>query len=273
VAQHYSDQGETFGRPYQQFANQSQTPQYAGQIAGPSGQYSVQTGGQYLGQYGESGGHQGYSAGYRPTQFHPYSNEPYFGAESQMGQGRRSYQSTPSTMGDQYGADGFEGGYQGEPGYGESIEPEETIDDARQGGRRDYSDESSEEFGDQSTGFFSEYGGHPTHRSYRGENGPHRGKGPRNYRRGDERITEDINESLTQDGRIDAEDIEVSVSNGEVTLSGTAQDRREKRWAEDLAEQVSGVSDVSNQIRIKRAQQQSSISESRTTKPGASARQ
>lgn len=83
------------------------------------------------------------------------------------------------------------------------------------------------------------------------EEGPFGGRGPRNYRRQDERITEDINERLTQNSHINAEEIEVAVSNGDVTLSGTVDDRWAKRLAEDIAEQISGVKDVTNHLRVR----------------------
>ena len=77
------------------------------------------------------------------------------------------------------------------------------------------------------------------------------GRGPRGYRRSDDRITEEINEELTRHPDIDASEIEVDVENGEVTLSGTVDDRQAKRLAEDIAERCSGVSDVHNRIRVK----------------------
>ncbi|HEX8114131.1 MAG TPA: BON domain-containing protein [Kofleriaceae bacterium] len=80
--------------------------------------------------------------------------------------------------------------------------------------------------------------------------GPHRGKGPAGYQRSDERIRELVCESLTDDDEIDASHIEVGVSHGEVTLSGTVEDRRIKRAAEDCAYSVSGVRDVQNRLRV-----------------------
>jgi len=80
--------------------------------------------------------------------------------------------------------------------------------------------------------------------------GEHTGRGPRNYQRSDERIREDINERLTDDAMIDASEIDVQVQNRDVTLSGTVRDRNEKRRAEDLAESVSGVSHVQNNLRV-----------------------
>lgn len=78
----------------------------------------------------------------------------------------------------------------------------------------------------------------------------HRGRGPRNYSRSDERILEDVNDRLTDDRHLDASDIEVSVVAGEVTLNGTVTERLAKRHAEDLAESVSGVKHVQNNLRV-----------------------
>lgn len=80
----------------------------------------------------------------------------------------------------------------------------------------------------------------------------HRGKGPRGYRRSDERITEEINQRLTDDAHIDASDIEVSVSEGEATLTGEVDSRRAKRLAEDCAEHASGVRDVHNRLTLRK---------------------
>jgi hypothetical protein len=82
------------------------------------------------------------------------------------------------------------------------------------------------------------------------EVGPYSGVGPKDYRRSDQRIYEDVCERLTQHGRIDARGITVNVKDGEVTLDGTVRDRPTKRMAEDVADQVSGVKDVHNQLRI-----------------------
>ena len=80
--------------------------------------------------------------------------------------------------------------------------------------------------------------------------GPHRGKGPKGYTRSDERIKEDINEKLYHDSFVDASNIEITVTDGEATLSGTVDSRETKRRAEDLAESVTGVKNVQNQLRV-----------------------
>lgn len=82
------------------------------------------------------------------------------------------------------------------------------------------------------------------------QRGQHAGRGPKGYRRSDERIEEDVNEELTRHPEIDASEIEVRVQSGEVTLTGTVENRQAKRLAEDLVERVFGVTDVHNQIRV-----------------------
>ncbi|HTL35842.1 MAG TPA: BON domain-containing protein, partial [Kofleriaceae bacterium] len=84
----------------------------------------------------------------------------------------------------------------------------------------------------------------------------HRGKGPQGYQRSDERIREHVCEVLSDDDRVDATYIEVAVKNGEVTLSGTVQDRDTKRLAEQCIEDISGVKDVQNNIRVAPRDQQ-----------------
>jgi len=83
--------------------------------------------------------------------------------------------------------------------------------------------------------------------------GPFVGRGPRHYRRSDERIREDVCERLTQDGYLDASDIEVDVRDAEVILRGSVDSRRSKRRAEDMAEDVFGVRDVRNELRANQA--------------------
>ncbi len=78
------------------------------------------------------------------------------------------------------------------------------------------------------------------------------GFGPKNYRRSDERITEEVNDRLYRHPDIDASDIDVTVREAEVTLSGTVDDRRAKYLAEDLVDQVMGVKEVNNQLRVRK---------------------
>jgi osmotically-inducible protein OsmY len=79
----------------------------------------------------------------------------------------------------------------------------------------------------------------------------HRGKGPKNYRRSDDRIRDDINDRLTDYPYLDASDIDVEINNGEVVLTGTVESRYAKRMAEDITEDVSGVTHVENRLRVR----------------------
>jgi osmotically-inducible protein OsmY len=57
---------------------------------------------------------------------------------------------------------------------------------------------------------------------------------------------------------LDASDIEVEVSGSEVTLSGEVGSRSDKRRAEDIAEDISGVSQVQNNLRVRRSDEDTS---------------
>lgn len=164
---------------------------------------------------------------------------------------------------DYYGDEGrFRGGQRVSPGgeYADRSRAYETESYSRQGygeprGRSDWRTEDDWRVEDPR--YREVYGGSSDARSGYGATfgpeqlrGPHRGRGPRGYRRSDDRIREDVCEALTEDPRVDASRFEVRVQGGEVTLTGTVQSRDEKRLAEELAERVSGVTDVQNQLRI-----------------------
>lgn len=77
------------------------------------------------------------------------------------------------------------------------------------------------------------------------------GRGPKNYQRSDERIREDVCDRLSSTD-IDCSDIEIRVEQGEVMLIGTIDSGEARREVERVAEQIAGVRDVTNQIRMKR---------------------
>jgi hypothetical protein len=74
--------------------------------------------------------------------------------------------------------------------------------------------------------------------------------GPKSYTRPDDRIRDDVNDRLMDEPHLDASEIEVTVSNGEVTLSGHTRRREDKRLAEDLVDSVSGVRHLQNNLRV-----------------------
>jgi hypothetical protein len=80
--------------------------------------------------------------------------------------------------------------------------------------------------------------------------GPFVGRGPRGYRRSDDRIKEDVCEILTIHGRVDASDVVVHVDHGIVTLEGSVDGRHTKRLVEDVIDPIPGVRDIRNELRI-----------------------
>ena len=81
----------------------------------------------------------------------------------------------------------------------------------------------------------------------------HRGKGPKNYTRSSDRIREDVNDKLSDAWMLDASEIEVDVKGNEITLNGTVDSKSAKRRSEDIADSVSGVAHVQNNLRVKKA--------------------
>lgn len=89
-------------------------------------------------------------------------------------------------------------------------------------------------------------------RQYEAARPQYAGRGPKGYKRPDDRIREEICDCMTDDPALDASEIVVEVIDGEVTLSGSVMSRDQKRRAEDVAERTSGVRDVTNQLRVTR---------------------
>jgi len=90
----------------------------------------------------------------------------------------------------------------------------------------------------------------------------HSGRGPEGYSRSDERILEDVCDTLTRDSQVDARKVTVSVTKGEVTLDGTVDSLRAKRRAEDCAHHASGVGHVQNNLRVDNSSSQARGSQS-----------
>lgn len=76
-------------------------------------------------------------------------------------------------------------------------------------------------------------------------------RGPRSYVRSDERILEDINDRLIVYADFDVSEIEVKCEQGKVTLSGRVDSRRDRKNAERLAQTVSGVTAVTNELEVR----------------------
>jgi len=186
-----------------------------------------------------------------------------YGASSNPGYGT-NYGST-SARGTNYGSDsGRAGSYSsrnyGSPkgttynttpnAYGTGSNPWSENDWRRNAGTRHGEEafnsyNNRENYGTYGAGGSGEYGHEPT--AWESVKNFF-GFGPKNYKRSDARIQEDVSEALYRDPSVDASEIEVDVKEAVVYLKGTVGDRRTKRMAEDCAEKVYGVKDVRNDI-------------------------
>jgi hypothetical protein len=166
-------------------------------------------------------------------------------------------------------ASGGTGGYDYERGYGDAGRrrwDEARFgrgDEARFGRDQDRGErweQRGREAGRDAGDFFrraservaSWFGGGESGRDDRDRSRDFRGMGPKGYKRNDERISDEVHEHLTEDPYVDATNISISVSGGEVTLSGTVESREAKHRAERAIEDVSGVNHVQNNLRIER---------------------
>lgn len=177
-----------------------------------------------------------------------YSNEPqqrnsYMGRPGLTGANANARFSSPSSQ-----------GYRSYQDYGSSSSAmgrswSGTDDGASQGyGASQGSYGTSR---DMNYGYQSQDPQYRTQADYRGqESRGHSGKGPKGYKRSDEKIHDEVCDLLTTHYDIDASELEVEVKEGVVTLGGAVESRRIKRLAEDLVADMNGVKDVRNQIKV-----------------------
>jgi osmotically-inducible protein OsmY len=159
--------------------------------------------------------------------------------QSNYGSGRSRYGEERSRYGEEYGSSGTSnygrssyGGYSGAGSYGS------------QGWQEPYGE--GQQYGSPGSG-----------------QGMHRGKGPKNYQRSDERLKEMLCERLREDPHIDASEVTVNVQGGRITLEGSVDSRQAKNAIEEVADQL-GIEDVQNNLRVTRAGQQSTSSMTRS---------
>lgn len=189
--------------------------------------------------YGRGGyGGREYDRGYTGGSYGTGSGRGYgggYGADYGRDYGDYGYGSGRTYGGGYYGRSGYD-----RERYGRDYEGGRSREDRGWWDRA--SDEVASWFGDEEA---------ERRRRMDERRARHRGRGPKGYRRSDDRIKEDVSDRLSDDWYLDASDIEVNVDSGEVTLSGTVDSRSDKRRAEDLAESVSGVTNVENRLRVK----------------------
>ena len=205
------------------------------------------------------------------------------GREGYWGGGWENERDERSRYGNPIGGSGFERGYnQSRSGYSQRSNYPSGYRSGERYTERDYDydrdryERGSEGYGNEGRGWLdrasdavaSWFGDEDAERRrHMDEQRQHRGRGPKGYRRSDERIKEDVNDRLGDDYYLDASDVEVMVENTEVTLTGTVKSRSDKRRAEDIAESVSGVTNVENRLRVKQYGT-SSMTDTTTGTPG-----
>ena len=231
-----------------------------------------QTGGS-RGGYSQYGTDYGQESSYRTGSSYssPYNRENYGfgrsgqgGSESERGYSSRGYQDPGyGRRGSGFtgqGAEDFTDWNWNNERYGGRYPQSERGYESDYGSDRGWWDRTSDEvaswFGDDEAARRREQDAR--------REGTYRGRGPSGYVRSDERIREDINDRLTYHAFIDASNVNVEVQDGDVTLTGTVDNRFAKRRAEDISENVSGVKNVENRLRVS----QSTYGQTTTTATG-----
>lgn len=146
----------------------------------------------------------------------PYSQRTDWNRPSYGSTYGSSYRGQPG-LGSQGSTNQSGSGYRGYQDYGSSYQPQGSRQNSQSSSRQD-------------RGFF--------------------GKGPKGYKRSDDKIYDEVCDVLTTHYDIDASEIEVEVKDGTVTLTGTVEDRHTKRMAEDVVADMNGVQDVRNNLRV-----------------------
>jgi len=80
------------------------------------------------------------------------------------------------------------------------------------------------------------------------------GVGSHELKLSDQRIVQEMDDHLAEHSYIDATAIVVTVKDGVLTLDGSVPDDDQKHYAEEVAQKVSGVTQVQNRLKIKKPQ-------------------
>jgi|GEM_PF-6812003 len=192
-----------------QYGNQGGS--YSGQPGNQGGSYSGQSGGQ---QYGDSSrGSYGQNQ-YGSQSGNQYGQSGHYGQSGQSGQSGGYAGNSSSSGSSSFGNSGGRGG------NGSSM---------------------------QNSSVWNSMTGSDQYRS--GADGARKGSAPKNYKKSDDRISDDLCEKLMHQG-LDCSGVEVSVKEGIVTLTGEVCERNDKHRIEQIAADISGVNDVENQLRM-----------------------
>lgn len=200
---------------------------------GGYGREGQRGGGYGAGSGGRSflGGGSSYPTHEQDRDFNRFSGDIGFGGGGDVDRNQSSRYHQGYNRGDSRGADVY-----GREGSRYQQHPDNRGDDRG--------------FWDRATDEVASWFGDDDAERRRNQDARYQGRGPKGYRRSDDRIREDISDRLTDDPYIDASDIDVKVEGSEVTLTGHVASRNARRRAEDLAERISGVTHVQNNLRV-----------------------
>lgn len=151
----------------------------------------------------------------------------------------------------------------------------DTYQRSQPSGFEQFSNHSTRSYGQQNSSYSQpsyQSSGGSLNSWQRSSAGEHAGKGPKGYKRSDERIREDVSEMLQSHGDIDASEIEINVKEGVVTMTGSVESRRTKRLTEEWVENMTGVKDVKNELRVESTEESSAKSLSSQTNSSTTAK-
>lgn len=185
----------------------------------------------------------------RGSQQSRHGGQGNYGSQGGYGGGQ-----SRSEQGRGYGQESGDSGYSTQ-GWSEPYGEGQQYGSGQRGGQ--YGGMSGSQSGSTQYGV---YGGEQAFGSQygygRSGQGAHRGKGPKNFLRSDDRIKELICERLTDDPDVDASEVTLNVQGGKITLEGTVDSRQTKMKVEDIADQFS-THEVQNNLRVQKQGQSS----------------
>lgn len=255
--------------------------QYGNQRYGSQNDYGSQGGsgshGRYDSQrYGNSYGNTGssYNQGSDESQFGSgYGNKNDWNRNEWQGNSNYGNQQNDwrRNTGSGYGSQGYSGsnygnyGSGGSSNYGRRDYNQGDYNQNRErniygGDERNYGNANQGAFDrdwwqrtkDEVSSWFGDSDAERRRRVDRQVSGGHKGKGPKDYKRSEDRIREDVCDRLADDDMLDATHITVQVEGTEVILTGNVNSRDQKRRAEDLVDSISGVRNVENRLKVQR---------------------
>ena len=214
----------------------------------------------------------GYEARYEPQRDQPQRFPGSFGSYEEQRRVRRYEDDDTRNERERWPYGGYTG--QGRYGSGRNLDSGWASESHPYAGR--FAREGREaNYGEHERAYGREQGGHESFGQQLREAGQQMVRkvkrafrGPKGYKRSDDRIREDVNDRLSEQDDFDPSEIEVSVANAEVTLTGSVRSRHEKFLAEEIADDVNGVTEVHNQIRVRREEARVNLTGTETTLPG-----